>query len=707
MVATGGGAVVNQGSPTNREPMRLVMRRTFVRVALRIFLVFGVVVMTVLGSPVVFAQTSTTTLVLDAGYGGYIDPLEGFDLFATVSSSELFTGRLEANVAGVSAAVEIPAGGTKTVTLRIPPIGEQRRLTVRLVDTSGEAAQVAASETIQTLTPGDAVLVATVGTLDLAAARSFPLQRDIFTVGEQPAGLSRLNSAVSYVVAADGKLTDISDDDRSSLISWVTAGGVLVASQRDIAALSDDFAGGIVDEASIAPGRIVVEDVGALSANGWDRVFIDTPSVGTVVSYAEQGFGSLDAAAASARPLSVPALPWLVSGIALFVLLVGPVNFFVLRRTGRPELAWVTIPTASVVFFLAFLFVAQQSVEAEIYTSAVALYQSDSGIVGDGAVVVSAKAGRSVSLESSDQWAVAPSAGGFIATVPAQQNGNSAVSFDFSEAGVGSAQLTPVNLPPTIGLSVVESDGGYIVTNDTDATLWVWGVVVGGKFAGSGEALGPGQSATVKNRLASLEDWSILNQVVDRSGVEIWNMPNAEFRWRQIETLSPAMESLAPLRSANQAFVFGVSNDYVIEMVVDGGRQAIEGVAVLVAEFDAANLGSGQGGALPELVRALGAEFVEKNLSTYYIYGAEEVVVRFAVPDTVAAAKVVNPVGGPEVYNWANDTWDSVARGSEIAMDRYRGPDGYVLARVVGQIAEELGGLGSQQGFRLEWAGGS
>jgi hypothetical protein len=698
---------VNQGSPTNREPMRPIVRRTFVRVARRILLVVGVVMMTVLGSPVVLAQTSTTTLVLDAGYGGYIDPLDGFDLFATVSSSELFTGRLEVNVAGVSAAVEIPAGGTKTVTLRIPPIGEQRRLTVRLVDTSGEAAQVAVSETMQTLTPGDAVLVATVGTLDLGSARSFPLQRDIFTVGEQSSGFSRLNSAVSYVVAADGKLTDLSDDDRSALVSWVTQGGVLIASQRDVAALGDQFAGGIIDEAFVAPGRIVVADVGSLSAGSWDRVFIDTPSVGTVVSYTEQGFGSLDAAAASARPLSVPALPWLVSGIAMFVLLVGPVNFLVLRRTGKPELAWVTIPAASVVFFLAFLFVAQQSVEAEIYTSAVALYQSDGGVVGDGAVVVSAKAGRTVSLESSEEWAVAPSAGGFIGTVPAQQNGNSSVSFEFSEAGVGSAQLTPGDLPPTIGLSVVESDGSYTVTNDSEATLWVWGVVVGGKFAGSGDPLGPGESAAVNNRLASLEDWSILNQVVDRSGVEIWNMPNSEFRWRQIETLSPALESLAPLRSASKAFVFGVSNDYVIEMSVDGGRQAIVGVAVLVAEFDAANLGSGGGGAMPELVRALGAEFVEKNLSTYYIYGAEEVVVRFAVPDTVTAAKVVNPVGNPEVYNWGTDTWDPVTRGAEIAMDAYRGPDGYVLARVVGQIAEEMGGLGSQQGFRLDWVNGS
>ena len=698
---------MNLGTSTNREPARPAVRLTFVERVRRMLAVVGVVIVTALGLPAGFAQTGTATLVLEAGYGGYIDPLVGFDLYATVSSTELFDGRLEANVIGVSAAVEIPAGGTKTVMLRIPPLGEQRRVTVRLVDTSGDATSVAATETMQTLTPGDAILVATVGTVDLGQARSFPLERNIFTVGEQAGGFARLNTAVSYVVAADGTMVATSDDDRVALLSWIRSGGTLIASQRDVASLGEEFAGGFVDETTLASGRIVIGDVGALALNGWDRVFIDTPSIGTVVSYIDQNFGSLDAAAASARPLSVPALPWLVSGIAMFVLLVGPVNFFVLRRTGRPELAWITIPAASIVFFVAFLVVGQQSVESEVYASAVALYQTEGGVVGDGAVVVSAKAGRTVTLESSSQWAVAPSAGGFIANVPAEQQGNDAVSFTFTEAGVGSAQLTPGDLPAGVGLRAVEADSVFTVTNDTDSTLWVWGVVVGGKFAGSGEPLGPGESGTINTRLTPLEDWSILNQVVDRSGAEIWNRPNSEFLWRQIETLSPAMESLAPLRSASKAFVFGVSNDYDIEISVDDTNRAIEGVAVLVAEFDASDLSSGRGGALPELVRALGAEFVERNLSTYYIYGAEEIVVRFAVPTEVSVVKVVNPVGSPEMYNWSSDTWDPVARGDDIVMDQYRGPDGYVMARIVGQLAEETGGLGSQQGFRLDWEAGS
>ncbi len=55
-------------------------------------------------------------------------------------------------------------------------------------------------------------------------------------------------------------------------------------------------------------------------------------------------------------PFEVPMLPrlWMVTGlIALFVIVVGPVNFYILRRKRRLELAWATIPGLSVFFFVA------------------------------------------------------------------------------------------------------------------------------------------------------------------------------------------------------------------------------------------------------------------------------------------------------------------------------------------------------------------
>lgn len=51
---------------------------------------------------------------------------------------------------------------------------------------------------------------------------------------------------------------------------------------------------------------------------------------------------------------SVLILPniWIVSGLlAIFVVVVGPINFFILRRKRRLELAWITIPGLSIFFF--------------------------------------------------------------------------------------------------------------------------------------------------------------------------------------------------------------------------------------------------------------------------------------------------------------------------------------------------------------------
>ena len=669
----------------------------------------GVALVVVAIGPAAIAQDSTATLELEAGYGGYVNPLEAFDLHVIVTSSELFNGRLEANVLGVSASIEVPAGGSKSITLRVPPVGEQRRVTLRLVDTSGEATAVVATETLQTRTPGDAILVAVVGAIDLGQARSFPLERDLFTVGEQASGFSNLNSAVAYVVAADGTLVDRSADDLAALLAWIRSGGVLVAAQRDVESLSEEFAGGFVDAADAGSGRIVVADTGMLEQGGWDRVFIDTPSVGNVVTYLDPTAGSLDVAAVSARPFSVPALPWLVSGIALFAFLVGPVNFLALRRVGRPELAWVTIPAASLVFFVAFLVVGQKSVDAEVFTSAVALYESSTGTVGNGSLVVSAKGGRTITVASSSSWSVAPSLGGFISTVPAEQQGADALRFKFVEAGVGSAQLTAADVPGGTGLSVAENDGVYTVANNSGSTLWIWGVIVGGEFAASGETLEPGETAALNSRLSSLQEWGILNQVVDRSGIEFWTMPNPETRWRLIESLSPAMESVAPLRDASKAFVFGVSNNYRIETSVGGKPKTVEGVAVLVREFDAGITGDGAGTALPELVRALGAEFIELNYGSYYIYGAEEIVVRFDVPDAVTTVKIVRPISNSELFNWSTNTWDAVGRNDSVMLAEHRGPDGYVLARGGGgnQFEEGQVGIGSRDGFRLDWVAGS
>ncbi len=78
-----------------------------------------------------------------------------------------------------------------------------------------------------------------------------------------------------------------------------------------------------------------------------------------MIDSAEMGFeAGLVVAASSGQEAAVPALPWLLGGILLFIVLVGPVNMLVLRAVGRPEWSWVTIPVLSVLFLGGFWVVA-------------------------------------------------------------------------------------------------------------------------------------------------------------------------------------------------------------------------------------------------------------------------------------------------------------------------------------------------------------
>ncbi len=70
--------------------------------------------------------------------------------------------------------------------------------------------------------------------------------------------------------------------------------------------------------------------------------------VGGSASLATKG-GSLAQALGNLPALDLPPW-WLIGGLVLgYVLLVGPVNYFVLRRIGRRALAWITVPTIAVV----------------------------------------------------------------------------------------------------------------------------------------------------------------------------------------------------------------------------------------------------------------------------------------------------------------------------------------------------------------------
>lgn len=74
--------------------------------------------------------------------------------------------------------------------------------------------------------------------------------------------------------------------------------------------------------------------------------------VGTATHMADGGSAGLAQILRTGEE-NVPALPGLAAFLAAYVLVVGPVNGLVLKRMGRRELAWVTVPLVTAVFTVA------------------------------------------------------------------------------------------------------------------------------------------------------------------------------------------------------------------------------------------------------------------------------------------------------------------------------------------------------------------
>lgn len=61
-------------------------------------------------------------------------------------------------------------------------------------------------------------------------------------------------------------------------------------------------------------------------------------------------FGSMQEAVSSMPALNLPRMRWLAPYLLIYILLIGPVNYVLLKRRDRKELAWVTIPGIILLF---------------------------------------------------------------------------------------------------------------------------------------------------------------------------------------------------------------------------------------------------------------------------------------------------------------------------------------------------------------------
>jgi hypothetical protein len=308
--------------------------------------------------------------------------------------------------------VEAPTQSDQTHRLYAQPPGFGQTITIELVDGESVVASTKASFALHDPTqvvigivaesPGDIV-----GSLDL-----LPNQNNIapLVIVLAPSELPERVEAwrtLDSLLWQDSDSSALSTRQHEAARTWVAGGGRLVilggtSGPSSLSAFTEDILpyrptattdvdpasltvllGATPDDATDLPALTGELTSGRALATSGDRVVAAERSVGaggvTIIGFdptvdwiSDRGLvdglwrqvipsrtgasptigddSQMVTAAAQLPSLSLPPLGWLIALLGAYILLIGPVNYLVLRRLDKREWAWVTMPALIVVF---------------------------------------------------------------------------------------------------------------------------------------------------------------------------------------------------------------------------------------------------------------------------------------------------------------------------------------------------------------------
>lgn len=330
------------------------------------------------------AQTAVRVTV-EAGYDNRYTGGHWLPVSVTVESPQAISGDLE--VSSVHAdgsssihamAVEVAGGGKKQFDLLVPAPSEDREIAARIV----AGGDVVGSATARPLLLRNAALVGVLADpipSSIQGIQAQPAQIEMVVAtlaGERlDLGASALD-ALSYVVADGDDLAALSEAQQSALADWATTGGrILIAAETPAAmpqlGTAPEIEWNAAETRIVGADRILVGGRLGGAEMGLGQVMVTPGRIADVrrevfeaalrpppVSYGglsrdpfnEFGPSPEGELIRAARGGSDLRLGWFVGFLIAYLVLVGPVNYFVLRRRGRKELLWVTIPVLAFAF---------------------------------------------------------------------------------------------------------------------------------------------------------------------------------------------------------------------------------------------------------------------------------------------------------------------------------------------------------------------
>lgn len=665
------------------------------------------VYLAVAGAGSAAGQPASVELDATVGLDGWVSGDGPMRALATIEATVLFVGELHVDYGGVTSRlpVEVPAGGSKAYAVPVQPPTGQSSLTVRLVDSDGrQAARVDVRPRVAT----EEIVVAVDGDVPIAAR----LQAERTAIDNVPieavvvAGTGIDLSPVSYLISADPGLTD-------QVWSWVDRGGRLITTEEAAApAIASLTPVRSVSEAGewyrYGQGEVVVTD---LATADWSQLIRPVPiDIVNTDPWSSPG-SQLTRAATGASDAELATMSWLVYAILGYAVIVGPVNFLLLRRRGRREWAWVTIPALALVALGVFWFAGRQRLEATTVRHAtVSVGQADGYSISS--VVLAAGTGGTrtvgvdraqsiypVSVEAFNEFGAAGSSGSVLVD-------GDRVEFQLSQLGVGAVQVRrPALDAPTVE-AVVAIDGGLEVTltNTTSRTIDYWGATVGSAAAVSPRPVEPGDTdSIVVQPLQQFFDPGMGFGDIVVQNLQLWD---DERGW---QVISPLGGAAAAEIGFGRAAVFAFSNDIDLPVRLDGRAAAVAGPVVYALPLGSGDEVVGLRRVSGSVVAMQDVDFVESYGAGEFIHAAS-VTMRFRLPPGVEDPVLgigegwARPSERFEVYDWLDAVFVPVEAGDPIEVSRFVSPLGEMLVHAFRQGQAEFQGEPIAPGIvTLEW----
>ena len=361
---------------------------------------------------------------------------------------------------------------------------------------------------------------------------------------------------------------------------------------------------------------------------------------------------------ASDAGLRTAEIGWLVGFLAVYVVVVGPVLFFAVRRRGRPELAWVAVPLVAVLFSSSSYVVGRNLRKATQLVHATVMSSGPGGPSATSYLGVFSRGGETARIGFPNGWT-----GGA-----------------FADTGQAASATLVTRTPDGLDARVPLEAGQFAMVHATGPAPGGGGLEVsavleaGGRLTGSVRnptsfrlddvAVFVGSTASIVGGLAPGEEQSFV--LPNQGQLRMNGGPGPEFqvwgRFRGMGAEAPADFGLwhAAMRSGGLNFLTpdaivaaGWTREFVPDVRVGGRTVRPEGRTVVIGRQQLTPPAQGQASVAVrrDIVRD---PFANRGPGGSRTAGA---VVRFVLPDGADTARLVlsSPFGPPEI--WQDGGW--------------------------------------------------